>query len=279
MSQPPDEAVPMQDPCEQTRDLLAAYTDGDLPEEELREQVRAHLETCSACREEARAFAELKRQLRALRRHQSLIEPSPHVWKEAQRVWRRRERMQQVRFAWRPALGFSLLLIAIMSFVWARLNRPDFFPVHAVLQDFQQVEAQPIHTAFAKTDPDRAAAWLRDRLDANVPPINLSLSHGSLLGADVVSLDGVPAGRLLYRTPHGLAGVYVVPNHTRFASSLQPFSVSLRTFYTTGLQNPPVVLYAWAHGGNGYALVLGRHSVPRDTLLDAAHATDAPEKP
>jgi|SRR5579875_32067 len=274
MSHNENEAEAMKGSCEEMHDLLAAYVDGELPED-LHEQVKKHLEACSFCREESKGFAEIRQQLRALRVHQRYIEPAPHVWREAQRVWRRRERLERARFAWRPALAFSMLLLAIFSFVWARLNSPDIFPVRAALQDFEQVEHQVVQPAFAQSNPDRAAVWLRDRLHANIPPINLSLSRGGLLGADVVSLDGVAAARLLYRTPHGLVGIYIVPRHGRFGSSLSPLALGRKRFYTLMPSKGPV-LYAWSREGTGYALLVDGHSVPRDTLLDAAQATDPP---
>lgn len=274
MSHNENEAEAMKGSCGEMHDLLAAYVDGALPED-LHEQVKKHLEVCSSCYEESKGLAEIRQHLRALRVHQRHIEPAPHVWREAQRVWRRRERLERARFAWRPALAFSMLLLAIFSFVWARLNSPDIFPVRAVLQDFEQVERTVVQPAFAQPNPDRAAVWLRDRLHANVPPINLSLSRGELLGADVVSLDGVAAARLLYRTPHGLVGIYIVPHHGRFSSSLSTLALNRRRFYTMSPPKGPV-LYAWSRDGTGYALLVDRHSVPRDTLLNAAQATDPP---
>ncbi|MCK4580605.1 MAG: zf-HC2 domain-containing protein, partial [Dehalococcoidia bacterium] len=71
--------------CKDINELFAAYLDGEVTLEE-REQIEAHLLTCSRCREELEALAATQENLRqALKVTAAGVSPSPRAWAEIRR--------------------------------------------------------------------------------------------------------------------------------------------------------------------------------------------------
>lgn len=139
------------------------------------------------------------------------------------------------------------------------------------------VRATKVTPEFETADPDAAAQWLRKRFDSEVPPINLSLSQGRLLGVDVVKLAGTETGRLLYRGPQGLIGVYITPRGTNFAN-LEKVTFEKREFERDNTSKD-IGFYGWQQGKVGYGLALPQPmAAGTGFALDAERNTAEPKR-
>jgi anti-sigma factor RsiW len=253
--------------CNDVRDNLAAYQDGELTEAE-RATIKAHLDTCADCRREAEAQKAIKAHLRALKEQAVESRPPAHIWANARAAWDRQDKARARRLQFRFALVAASILLLTFGIVWANRVQTTDYPTAIVLRDFRALLKNPPQTALASNDADEAAVWLRQNLKADVPPIRLALSGAELQGADVLSGTTPPLGRLLYRTPEGLAAVYVAPRGTRF-NGLQARTKDGRRFFVSDT-SPDIGLYGWAHGMVGYGLVLLQPIGPKESLAQEA---------
>lgn len=260
--------------CDAVRDNLAAYQDGDL-EPEMRAQIKAHLGGCAVCRQEARNQSLMRERLRALKRATADTPVPPHVWANATRAWNRQDSARRRRVELRFALVAACVLLLAFGIVWAGLTTTTDFPVAAALRDFRSVRPSPPRPQYATQDADRAARWLRVRLHATVPPLDLSLSRAMLLGADVVPNTTPPLGRLLYRSPRGLIALYIAPRGTNFRR-LAARTLDGRDFLVEDSAND-VGFYGWRSDMIGYGLALEQPIANGQSFaLDAEHATEHP---
>ena len=254
--------------CDELRDNLAAYQDGELETAE-REQVQAHLASCEACRLEAKSQHAVKTHLRALKERTQDASPPPHVWNNARDAWNRRDAVHRHRVQFRLALVAACILLMTFGIVWARRVQTFDFPVATVLRDFRKVQQNPPQPAFASQDADAAAAYLRVRLHTDVPPIRLTLSGAELRGADVLSDATPPLGRLLYQTPKGLIAVYIAPRGARF-NGLAEHPVGGRALRVAD-RDRDIGLFGWSQGMVGYGLVLPQPVASGEALARDAH--------
>ena len=259
--------------CEKYEAMLAALSDGRI-DKTTRAEMQAHLDSCSRCRQRTYEQTAIRHQLRLLAQRDANLAPPVPLWERASEAWdaqdKRRHRTLQIRWV----LAGSCMLTLLLSVVWARLAGNHEFPIDVALRDFRAIHAGTPTPAFITGDADRAAIWLRGRLHADLPPINLSLSRAELLGADVIVHPERRLGRLLYRTPQGLIGVYVVPGSTHFAQTteqmMEDHDFQVRTTKDVGL-------YGWEANGVGYGLVLVQPvSAGRAQIINAEHASEQP---
>lgn len=260
--------------CNDVRDNLAAFQDDQL-EAEKRAQVEAHLAACAVCQREAHNQSVVKKQLQELKKRTSDAVPPPHLWNNARQAWDEQDARGRRRMQMRFALMGACLLLATFSIVWAWLAQPMDFPAAFVMRDFRSLQNSPATPAFASKDPDKAAAYLRERLNIEVPPVRLSLSDAELVGADVLTDTKPPVGRLLYQTKQGMAAVYIAPRSNKFVSLLSR-QVGGRTYFVDD-QAKDIGLYGWSNGLTGYGLVLTQPIAQNESLArDAQRATGQP---
>lgn len=261
--------------CSEVQDNLSAYADGAL-EEELRALVEAHVSECMVCREEATAQGLVKKHLQTLKRKQDRERVPGRIWVEAKKEWDLRDGRRLRRFQTQFALVMAGVLLMLFGLVWANRAVDDVFPVEAVISDFKALRKDRLKLAFPTSDPDRAIKWLRVKLhDDQLPPIDLSLSGGELAGVDVVPNGSLTFGRLVYRTPQGLVGLYVTPHASRFMH-LKPAKLEGETFQVS-LDHKNIGFYGWQAGDAGYGLTVSpplRGAAP--LLLDAQRETLQP---
>ena len=263
-------------PCKEVQEHLAAYVDNQI-EDDARSLVQAHIEECHACREDIESQVALKRQLQVLKRRETKVFPAPHIWANAAREWDRRDGLRLRRYQVRFAFVAACLLLMLFGTVWARLTAVHDFPVEATLRDFRHARAHSIVPVYRTEDADVAARYLRERLHTNVPPINLALSRSKLLGADVMPVGSLICGRLLYQTPNGLVGLYIVPRGTLF-NQLKSRELEGETFAVENTNND-IGLYGWRTGSVGYGLVTVKPlENARFIVLDAQRNTQRPGK-
>ncbi len=126
--------------CEQTREDLTAYLDGEL-EDASGSAVRGHLRTCEACRQVATDEAALRDGLRAL----PSVDPPPSLWAGVQQKLAAAEVADAERPSWRRAvarwapvartravgIGAAFAAAAVMV-VWWRTHLPPVEPEVAI---------------------------------------------------------------------------------------------------------------------------------------------------
>jgi anti-sigma factor RsiW len=260
--------------CNDVRDNLAAYQDGELNEAE-QAQVQAHLAECANCRREVQGQNAVKAHLRTLKQETEEIRLPAHIWANARHAWDERDAAGRRRVHFRFALVGACLLLLTFGIVWARRVETTDFPTAAVLRDFRGVLQNSPNPAYPTSDADQAAAWLRSKIQADVPPMRLTLSGAELRGADVLDSMTPRLGRLLYETPKGLIAVYVAPRGVRF-QGLETRTMGGRTFLLSN-KATDVGLYGWTHGPVGYGLVLSQPIAAGEPLAhDAQRATTLP---
>jgi predicted anti-sigma-YlaC factor YlaD len=105
--------------CEHVENLLPAYTDGDLPDDD-KSRIDAHLEGCESCRESLAFFTHLETSLTERRE----LRPSDSIaaGRIARRITPRKERVFLHALTGMPAL-VSAALIAI-GIVWLLARAP-----------------------------------------------------------------------------------------------------------------------------------------------------------
>ena len=251
-------------------EFIANEGDGDA-----RGRVQAHLNVCSSCRSLAQEQTAMRRQLRLLAARDASQIPPGHLWERAASTWNALDvrRKRSVRARW--ALAGSSLMLLLFSIVWANLASGHEFPVEAVLRDFRGLRAHAPTPRYATEDPDKAARWLREHLRAELPPVNLTLSQGELLGADVITTPQQLVGRLLYHTPQGIAAVYLAPESAQF-TRMSEVPIGTHTFYLRN--NTDVGMYGWKANMVGCGLLLNEPiGAGRSLAVNAAHATEEKE--
>jgi hypothetical protein len=160
--------------CDQTRERLTAYLDGDLSDDR-GSVVRGHLRECADCRQIARDEAALRDGLR----HLPVVDPPASLWAGVQAQlaaaevadakqpgWRRalvRLRASMRGTAGRFALGGLVAATAVLALYW-RTHRGDVvaLPIPtAVVKDHPSPSIQPFHQ---ETSPTIAADVTQDLL-------------------------------------------------------------------------------------------------------------------
>ena len=257
----------MMHPCDLMRDQLAAYEDGQLMPDEITEVVQ-HLKTCAVCRNEATAQSLMRTRLR---RYREIMEPAPPpeaLLNRARVQWAESDVRKQRRIGLRLALSALSLLAFSFGVAWAKWSAQGEFPIAFAFQNYLKAKYNP--PAFSTPDADAAATWLRVRLGRELPPVNLSLSRATLLGADVLKTQNGMLGKLIYLTPQGRIALFIAPNKTRFTDT-RPTELLERSFAVKTVRKTD--FYGWSENGIGYGLITSQPS-HEGILLNAKRATE-----
>jgi hypothetical protein len=261
-------------PCKEVQEYLAAFVDNQIEDDE-RAMVQAHVAECPACREDVDGQILLKRQVKALKRRETKAFPAPRIWANASHEWDRRDGVRLRRYQVRFAFVGACMLLMLLGVVWARLTAVHDFPTETAERDFRYVREHKISPACRTADADAAARYLRDKLHTNLPPLNLGLSRAQLLGADIVPVGNLTCGRLLYETPYGLVGIYIVPDGTLF-NHLAQGTLEGEAFAIES-KSKDLGMYGWHVGKIGYGLVTVKPlDAVRFVVLDAERNTQLP---
>jgi len=260
--------------CEQIEAKLAAFVE-ETADKSTRIEVEAHLSVCPHCQMLVREQRAMRHQLHMMARQKTASPPSSQVWERACAGWDAHDARQRHLYRVPWALVGACLLLLVLSTVWARLSANQYFPITAILQDYRSLRSHPVTPAYVTSDADRAALWLRTRMGTDIPPINLSLLAGDLLGADVLGDSNLRIGRLLYRTPeNNLVAVYLVPGHTHFVQTRNQL-VDAHEFQVVFTQDNR--LYGWEVGDVGYGMIMPQAmSNGHSWAIDAAQVSAQP---
>ncbi len=259
--------------CSDVQELLAPYADGVLVDDEQR-RAEEHISRCEGCRLRVEAQQGIATALRSLKRSQRSEAPSEQVLREIRAQWNRLDARPRRQFRLQFASVAALLLVCVFGVVWARLAVDRSFPASLILDNYKQVSTQPLQPDYPTTDPANGAKWLRSRLHAPVPPVNLSLVNAHLVGVSVVMLHGTQAGQMFFHTPAGMAAVYVVPGKTALRS-LSAAQMDGNHFYAlTNVGQPG--LYAWSYNGMGFGVADNVASEAEACAVAAQRSTSMP---
>jgi anti-sigma factor RsiW len=266
--------------CEQmSREELDGWVDGQLAGERAR-RAAAHVATCPHC---AAYTAGLRAQKDRLARWRTATNPTalpPGLWETTRAALdgvdaRRRAAGQRSHrlvprrtIAIRVAAVFATLIVAALgaAVVWRRHVGP-VVPVQALL-------AQPLSPAgerlFHTDDPDRAASWLGQQLNAEIPPVNLSLAGARIVAARADRRTN--QGLLIYRGARGVPialHLYLIPG-TRLPP-LPAITYEGSSYRVAERQSPPASGAAWQTGGRTFVAVA---RLPLAELLPYVHEMD-----
>ncbi len=259
--------------CSDVQELLAPYADSVLAEVE-QQTAEEHISHCDSCRLRVEAQQSVAIALRSLKRSQRAEAPSDHVLREIRAQWNRMDVRPRRQLRTQLASVAALLLVCTFGVVWARLAVDRSFPANFIIENYKQIAASPLQPQYLTSDPANGAKWLRAKLHAPVPPVNMSLVNAKLVGVSVIRLNGITSGQMLFNTPAGFAAVYVVPGRTAFRS-LSTAQLDGNHFHAlTDVGEPG--LYAWSYNGLGFGVADTSASEAETCAVAAQRSTSMP---
>jgi anti-sigma factor RsiW len=139
--------------CHEIDDRLDEWVDDTLPEAE-RQEVEAHLATCTDCRQQERDLRELLTHATALPRS---VSPPRDLWPGiAETIERRRARSWSRLGSWPPALAVAAAVVVALGAVL--FGRPAPTPPHTVVIPSPAISAGPrLQSAAVEMDPGLVA--------------------------------------------------------------------------------------------------------------------------
>jgi anti-sigma factor RsiW len=263
------------------REALDAWVDGALAGEEARRTVAAHVAACPDC---AAYTAQLRAHKDRLARYRPATAPAAlpsGLWEatraaldhvEARRhadgSRQHRPAPRRHRLSMGVATALAAIFVVALATAVALRHRPGtIVPVRGLL-------ATPLPPAsgitFNTDDPDRAANWLGHRLNAEIAPVNLSLSGARLVAtwADRTANRGT----LIYRSAQGVPialYLFLAPGTTLPPLPRVTFNGS--TYRVAEIKMPPAAAAAWQADGRAYVAAA---SLPLYDLLPYVHEMD-----
>ena len=235
----------MNNECHHALENLSAYEDGQLTSDESA-AIAAHLKGCESCRNEATSQSLVRTQLR---RYRETMEPATlptTVWNSVQAEWNMVDRRRSNRRKWAFATALGALPVIAMGAAYLRHKSNTTFPTELVFADFENHPA----AEFKTRDADRAAMWLRSKLNAELSPFDLRIARNQLVGASCFHLPSGDIGRLHFRSGRGDFIIYLAPGRTSFADKPKDTASTNAYSVRTGLHS---VLQGWNVEGSDFA--------------------------
>jgi anti-sigma factor RsiW len=247
-------------------DLLSAWVDGEAGARA--ETAGAHIAGCPVC--EARVT-----ELRGLKSRLSAYGAATHAAAPAGLVTTALDQARHVSHGPRPAPRLRLaiqvavvLLVctAAVAALWPILAARRPIPVEALSESIPEaVVAGP--DRLVTFNPDAASAWLREKLDFDVPVVSLSLVQAEMIGARYDEHER--AGELVYRDRAGqIVSLHIYPARKIDRRSLRSVVHSGTNYFLIHNPKTGVGVAAWEGERVNYAAV-GR--MRTDDLLRFAH--------
>ena len=189
--------------CGQIEKLMAAFVDGELPEEE-RQEVRNHLTECPACSAQVRAEASVRSLVRA--RQVCLKETAPpHLRRRVLKAVREEESRRRHpaghrQTRWVFAAAASLVLAVIGGAVYlSQDEHPNTVVASVVDEHIRCLLRQDGGLDIMGADSDETAAWFRERLPVNVVPPVFEGAEIRLAGGRLSYILDRQGAQLVYR--------------------------------------------------------------------------------
>ena len=201
--------------CEQCKDALNAYLDGELPRAE-HDEVDRHLDGCPLCREDERALSNLGKSVK-----ESLVRyRAPDVLQARVRAAVGRggplalSPTPAVRSPWRLAAAGVFIAAMSSALTFAALRpgiRDDGIANQIVASHIRSL--MPGHlTDVVSTDQHNVKPWFNGRVDMSPNVPDLSAAGFPLVGGRLDYLDGRRVPVTVYSRRQHLINVYATPS-------------------------------------------------------------------
>ena len=192
--------------CNQWRDKLDAFADGELPMAEQRE-FEAHLRACPSCAADLAARAQMKIAVKRAASRQFM--PSAEFRQKIETQILPRKRTRVATWAWIPALG-AVAAILVLAFWFTRPAKNLGGAALGAIADLHVAalaSANPVDVV--STDQHTVKPWFEGKLPFAVNLPDLTNTPFTLLGGRVAYLDQTPGAGLLFQFRKHRLSVFV----------------------------------------------------------------------
>ncbi len=209
--------------CAESETLLHALIDGELDAGHARD-VEAHVATCPACADKLSAFrtmreaiaaANLKEAAPASLRSRLEAALPPHVvradgGRQSRSFWRSSLRSSLRSFFGGLAIGTALSAAVAASLVIAIIRNDQQQETASEIVSAHLRSLQPGHLTDVETsDQHTVKPWFNGKLDVAPPVIDLAAQGFTLVGGRLDSINGEPAGSIVYRRRQHIINLFV----------------------------------------------------------------------
>lgn len=243
--------------CEQVRQLIEAYVDGELPAHEMT-AVQAHLGSCGQC---AELETGLRQMQQGLRQHGADSAPI-HLRRQIEKSLR----TQPVRSPPRAIHGWLGVAASLFLGLLIGGTVPGLWSVATHDNDnYQALVSAHVHSLMAdhlsdvqSSDRHTVKPWFTGKLDF-APPVQDLSDHGfSLLGGRLEFIRERPAAALIYKRRKHVINLFIWPE----AGPVE----------TSEAQRQGFNLIRWHQGGLGFSLVSDLNPAELTTLAQLLQA-------
>ena len=265
---------------ERTSDILL-YLDDALTGQKL-EDLRAHLESCSNCRErleDERALSSLLRKARplylaprALRaRVAAAATEQPSVLSPVPDRSRKTRMKNRAVFRWKPLAAMTLVVVASFVFIPGAVERVRAMAyVDAATEIHRSYLDGALPLQCRSRTPEVVTAWFAGKTPFHFQlPAPQSVPNGKavywLTGARLVSYKGSPAALVAYETPSEKISLLIASSKSAIVAGGVEVRAGGLTFHYRSGTNSEVI--TWNNHGLAYALVSPLTGSPQHSCL------------
>src|SRR5262249_8462864 len=206
--------------CNDTRELIGAYVDGEL--DLVRSlDIEGHLHECSVCSQEYESHQKLRRAIRAGELYFDV--PAGLQERVTAQLGRKNDRQPRALLWSRPwaiaeaAIVAVLIVILAVSLIWRAPSGETLVARDLVSSHVRSLQGRT--TDIDNDDRHTVKPWFNGKLDFSPPVPDLADSGFTLKGGRLDYVDGRPVAVIVYGRRLHTINLYVWPSSSRAASS------------------------------------------------------------